>query len=231
MKTTSKSVLPFPTQPRKAPWGEAKYKRGQVQTGIDPDVYFKAAVAFLGDYPVGSRLSNGDLDVWLEMHGFLSIPQINDKKSNEWQGHLLKRSMERMALNKAAQHYRMTTEFDSETFIITHLKGTDQYEVRALQIAVFVNEWQQRADRHTATIMRQMRHVMQGLPWESIPPHVRSNIVRVYRELGYFQEDTTIRAGRMNALVQESYAEIEGIIGSVALRQLLGGPGDDNNEK
>lgn len=234
----ARSVIQFPnpdnmTDKRRDPvWGRARSSRGQVQNGGNPDVYFEAAVAFLADYPVGSRLSDDDLDVWLENHGFLIIPPTNTPKdSNEWGGHLLKRKMERNALNKAAQHYRMFTEFDSETFMVEHIKGTHQYEVRALHIAVFVNEWQQRADRHTATIKRQMQRILQGVPWEAIAPHIRANLVRVYRELTYFQEDTAIRAQRMNALVQESYSEVEGVIGGVALRQLLEGPKDEDTEE
>jgi hypothetical protein len=232
-------------------WGEASKHRGKALKGGDSDIYFRTATLFLHDFPIGSRLTAGQLDEWFAAHGFLTIPpEDTDKASNEWQGHLMKRSAERMRLNKAASHPRMASEFDAKTFSVVWAKrgrqpsaenpipvsGDDLYEVRSCDKAVFLNEWETAVGRLTRTKKRQMRSLLQGVPWEHIGPNTANNLKRVFRELGYFEEDVVTRAERMNELLLEAYQEVEKFVGPVALRQLLASEpneenGDSNNEQ
>src|SRR6187399_2232936 len=85
-------------------WGRANDRRGTAFASNGTS-YADYAVEFVGEFPIGSILTQHQFDEWLQWRGLLTIPSLGASKSSDaWMGHLQRRYQNRVKINKAATH-------------------------------------------------------------------------------------------------------------------------------
>jgi hypothetical protein len=165
------------------PWGKANPNRGAN--------YIDDAMAFIKQFPIGSKLSPEAFDEWAQKRGALNVPTGAPKQSDAWKAYLQRRHELRYGINRAATHPRMEPPFviDAISFGL--------WEVRTPQMSISQNKILVGVQSLFNTRRRQLAYLMQSADWSALPVHERIFAENLYDQIDNFREDVERHANRL----------------------------------
>jgi hypothetical protein len=195
---------------QKLPWGNASDRRG---TSIDGNgkSFTQHAVDFSQEYPLGAFLIPETFDEWLEDAKLLTIPPIDaPKDSDAWLGHLQRRHILYMKLNKASSHPRMV-EYGVDPFILTAIRGG--YEVCTPTSEVINSKITKKFQSITETKRKQLKELMQGADWSKIPYQEKEIAIVIYDDIRDFAQATMQAAELISKKLVRLQNRVERLLG------------------
>lgn len=161
-----------------SPWGQANKNRGIR--------FHDLAMAFVDKFPIGTALSDAQLDRWAAQQKQLKVPpQGTSKDADAWLAHLQRRHQFRYSLNKAGAHPRMT-ENGSTPFVVESV-SQGVYEVRSPHDALHKQTMPQKVESLVRTKRKQLTYLMQSADWDQLPPAERIYAESLYDDIENFE--------------------------------------------
>jgi hypothetical protein len=198
------------TTEMKLPWGRASDGRG---TSIDGNgkSFTQHAIDFAEEFPLGSFLIRETFDEWLAAAKLLTIPPIDaPKDSDAWLGHLQRRHILYVKLNKACSHPRMA-EYGIDPFILTAIRGG--YEVCTPTSEVINSKITKKFQSITETKRKQLKELMQGADWSKIPYQEKEIAIVIYDDIRDFAEATKHAADLISKKLVRLQNRVERLLG------------------
>lgn len=180
---------PLPKTLPTPPYGTANPRRGV--NGVDP------ALAFARAFPVGTTLTPGTFDAWAQEHGYLSVPESEDKQADAWKAHLQRRHELRYRIMKAGTHPRMIDQ-GCPTFTIEALSG-GTWEVRAPAEAIAQSRLTQQVNSLVITKRKALRYLMQSADWSVLPAYEKVFAESLYRDINHFANTVAFHGHELEA--------------------------------
>jgi hypothetical protein len=169
---------------RKPEWGVAHERRGFKYHGVASDLVSK--------FPVGTVLTNDQLDGYLIEADQLPQPISADTTSDAWMAHTHRRSRVVKCINKAGAHSRMTDQ--GFTPFVLRTIGAERWEVTAPADAALKSRVVERASSVIKTGRKQLDYVMQALEHESLPEPVKDILGQHYQAVLDSEEALALQA-------------------------------------
>lgn len=182
-----------------SPVGEANPLRGAG--------YHESAVAFLKAFPVGTSLNSSQFDAFILTNQLVKAPSSTDKGSDGWQAFLQRRHQAKINLNKAGSHPRMIDQ-GLEPFVISQL-GANALQVKTPYQAVLTTPLAKSVETLVNTKRTALRHLMQSIDYEQLPPNAQSQVQNVSDTIDDFKASVEFNTDRLNMKFEKLRAQVE----------------------
>ena len=158
--------------------------------------FTELAKAFVKSYPIGTRLSAMELDIWLQEHGELIVPPPDTpKNADSWLGHLQRRHIIIAKLNKSSAHPRMAAEGSVPFKLVA---GGGEYLVRSPHEQIVQGEVPMKVLSLVVTKRKQLRYLMESADWSILPPYEKVFAETLNDDLDLFEEHVKSSANNLD---------------------------------
>lgn len=133
-----------------------------------------ACVAFITEFPYGTRLATDQFDAWLERQGLLNVPVNVSKRSDAWKAHLQRRHEIKRKMTTFSTTTKIRRDGTRAPFVIETIAGSNgQWEVRSPEHAISLKEPGLRVQKLVDTNRRKIEQLMASADWERLPPYMK----------------------------------------------------------